>query len=74
MHTGAAWRELPAEYGAWQTGHSRDARWRFDGTRARILAALTPPPANEGIAGYVPPKRRYALAFSNDRASSAQSR
>lgn len=51
MHTGAAWRELPAEYGTWQTCHSRYARWRFDGTWARILAALTPPPANAGIAG-----------------------
>jgi hypothetical protein len=51
MRTGAAWRELPAEYGAWQTCHSRYTRWRRDGTWARILAALAPPPANEELAG-----------------------
>lgn len=44
MRTGAAWRELPAEYGAWQTCHSRYARWQGDGTWGRLLAALLPPP------------------------------
>jgi transposase len=44
MRTGAAWRELPPEYGAWQTCHSRYARWKGDGTWSRILAALRSPP------------------------------
>ena len=36
--------------------------------RRHQVAALTPPPVNEGIAGYVQPQRRYAIACSNDRA------
>jgi hypothetical protein len=48
MHTGAAWREMPSDFGAWQTVYSRYTRWRRDGTWARILAVLlssaAPPP------------------------------
>jgi transposase len=40
MRTGAAWRELPAEFGACKTTHDRYTRWRRDGAWARILAAL----------------------------------
>ncbi|HET8631027.1 MAG TPA: transposase, partial [Thermomicrobiales bacterium] len=43
MHTGATWRELPAEYGPWRTCHSRYARWRRDGTWGRLVAALLAP-------------------------------
>ena len=44
MRAGAAWRELPAAFGACKTAYDRYARWRRDGTWARILAALTPTP------------------------------
>jgi hypothetical protein len=40
MRVGAAWRELPAAFGAWQTAYDRYSRWRRDGTWGRILAAL----------------------------------
>ena len=43
MRTGAAWRELPPAFGAAKTAYDRYARWRRDGTWARILAALQPP-------------------------------
>lgn len=43
MHTGGAWRELPAEFGSWQTVYSRYVRWRRDGLWARILAVLEQP-------------------------------
>jgi hypothetical protein len=43
MRTGAAWRELPAAYGTWQTCHSRYARWHADGTWGGIVAALLAP-------------------------------
>ena len=46
VRAGAAWRELPAVFGACKTAYDRYARWRRDGTWARILAALTPPPAS----------------------------
>lgn len=44
MHTGTAWRELPAAFGAWPTIYSRYTRWRQAGTWGRILAILQPPP------------------------------
>ena len=38
--TGAAWRDLPARYGPWQTAYERFRRWSADGTFERVLAAL----------------------------------
>ena len=40
LRTGIPWRDLPAEYGAWQTVHRRHQRWSTDGTWDRVLAAL----------------------------------
>jgi hypothetical protein len=40
LHTGAAWREMPSQFGPWQTVYSRYARWRRDGTWGRIRAVL----------------------------------
>ncbi len=40
LHTGAQWREMPDRYGPWNTAYRRHARWRDDGTLARILDAL----------------------------------
>jgi Putative transposase of IS4/5 family (DUF4096) len=38
--TGAAWRDLPEEFGPWETVHSRYRRWRQAGVWQRILDAL----------------------------------
>ena len=45
--TGAAWRDLPAHFGPWQTVRSRYDRWRDAGIWPQILAALAQddPPA-----------------------------
>lgn len=32
LRTGAPWRDLPEQYGAWQTVYDRYVRWRKDGT------------------------------------------
>ena len=40
LRTGAPWRDLPARYGPWSTRASRFARWRRNGTRDRLLAAV----------------------------------
>jgi transposase len=40
LTTGAPWRDLPPEYGAWQTVYSRFRRWRLAGVWDRVLAAL----------------------------------
>ena len=34
------WRDLPAEFGAWQTVHRRFKAWSADGTLDRVLAEL----------------------------------
>lgn len=38
--TGCAWRDLPAEFGPWQTVWKRHHRFSTDGTWDRILTAL----------------------------------
>lgn len=40
LRTGIPWRDLPGEFGAWQTVHRRHHRWSADGTWDRVLAAL----------------------------------
>lgn len=38
--TGAPWRDLPAEYGSWQTAYGRHRTWSADGTWDRVLRGL----------------------------------
>lgn len=38
--TGIAWRDLPAEFGPWQTVWKRHHRFCLDGTWDRLLAAV----------------------------------
>ena len=38
--TGIAWRDLPGEYGPWQTVWKRHRRFAGDGTWDRVLSAL----------------------------------
>jgi transposase len=38
--TGVAWRDLPAEFGPWQTVWKRHHRFSTDGTWDRVLCAL----------------------------------
>jgi transposase len=40
VRTGAAWRDLPAQYGPWETVHGRYRRWRKAGIWQRVLDAL----------------------------------
>ncbi len=40
LRTGVPWRDLPSEFGAWQTVHRRHQRWSTDGTWDRVLAQL----------------------------------
>ena len=42
-HTGAPWREIPAQYGPWRTCHDWYARWQRDGTWAHIYTLLAHP-------------------------------
>lgn len=38
--TGSAWRDLPAEFGPWQTAWKRHARFARDGVWDRVLGVL----------------------------------
>jgi transposase len=38
--TGAPWRDLPSQFGPWETVASRSCRWRRQGIWDRVLAAL----------------------------------
>lgn len=40
VRTGAAWRDLPEQFGPWETVHGRYRRWRKAGIWQRILDAL----------------------------------
>jgi hypothetical protein len=39
--TGSSWRDLPEQFGPWETVHGRFLRWRKAGLWQRILAILT---------------------------------
>jgi transposase len=40
VRTGAPWRDVPVEYGPWQTVYGLFRRWQRDGTWRRVLTGL----------------------------------
>jgi transposase len=40
FRVGAPWRDLPADFGPWQTVWKRHHRWSVDGTYARVFLAV----------------------------------
>jgi transposase len=40
FRTGAPWRDLPAEFGPWQSVWERHHRWSLDGTYVEMFAAV----------------------------------
>ncbi len=40
LRTGAPWRDLPPEFGPWQSAYSRLRRWQAAGVWDRVLAEL----------------------------------
>jgi transposase len=40
VRAGAPWRDVPAEYGCWQTVYGLFRRWQRDGTWAQIVSQL----------------------------------
>lgn len=46
--TGCAWRDVPGEFGPWQTVWKRHAKFSKDGTWDRVLAALQEQAQAEG--------------------------
>ncbi|WP_237538841.1 transposase [Streptomyces sp. SID486] len=56
VRTGAPWRDLPSEYGPWQTVYGLFRRWQRDGTWPELLTRLGP--GGRGRAGVVDLGRR----------------
>lgn len=46
--TGGQWREMPTEFGAWQTVHNRFRRWRDAGVFEALLEGLIAEAAKRG--------------------------
>jgi putative transposase len=44
FRTGSPWRDLPADFGAWQSIWERHRRWSTDGTYAAMFAAVRAAP------------------------------
>ena len=42
VRSGASWREMPAEYGKWETAYKRYRLWYAEGRWQRLLEALGP--------------------------------
>lgn len=40
FRTGSPWRDLPTEFGAWQSVWERHRRWSTDGTYVKMFAAV----------------------------------
>ena len=52
--TGVAWRDLPAEFGPWQTVWKRHKRFSSDGTWDNVLSRLLAHADSEGRIGLFP--------------------
>ena len=49
LRNGAPWRDLPPEYGHWNTTAHRFGRWQKNGLWAKLLAALSDDPDFEWL-------------------------
>lgn len=52
FRTGGAWRDVPREFGPWQTIWKRHRRYAGDGTWDRVLQALLSQADAEGLIGW----------------------
>lgn len=44
VRTGSSWRDLPEQFGPWETVHTRYQRWRKAGLWQQIIQTLQEPP------------------------------
>jgi hypothetical protein len=49
IRTGCSWRELPDEFGPWETVHSRYQRWRTAGIWQQILDTRNHPESSDDL-------------------------
>lgn len=47
--TGVPWRDLPAEFGAWDAVYNRFRRWVHSGALRRLFEAMTADPQFDGL-------------------------
>ena len=41
LHTGAPWRDIPEEYGSWNSVYTRFRRWRERGIWEKVFSSLS---------------------------------
>jgi transposase len=52
VRIGAPWRDVPVEYGCWQTVYGLFRRWQRDGTWARVVSRLQARADAAGLIGW----------------------
>jgi putative transposase len=70
FRTGSPWRDLPEEFGPWQSAWERHRRWSTDGTYAAIFTAVRAHAAVDqaGMAGMEGLRKLLAVDSSSVRA------
>ena len=74
LRTGAPWRDLPDEYGPWQTVATRFYRWRSAGIWDRILADLQQHADTEGTLDWTLHHVDGTIIRAHQHAAGAQKR